>query len=734
MHRDLLDALTAGELRPLREWLARHQVETGRIAELPQWDAGHPDAQRPGRRADGISVTAATISDQWPKAAAAPGGVPMLLLFVLISVEAEWNISYYFQPLQDTLQGAAQCMRDHGEPLSAPDRWAGQAVLSLMDSLAAQIDAENAMITGQLAAHEAALNAAASAAGEAAGPARGAAAEYPDLSGYLIRRAADYETYNDAVARAVRGLRRFLAAGEALDTTIAELEAIEMGGSVADPVSLSELRAHRLSLASLNDRRNEPWLRIDHGKIVYLYPFAVRGVTPQQVVDQVSLRGSRWRLGGVEAVSVNSSLNLDDVWNGSDAFSRRYGGALAELPDVLIEDADRRLLGRAQAEVRFSRLGNHYVRFTLEMVDVTPNQLYSMMLRGAPEYGAVRITFDSGDRTWRRLSDLAAALEEDVCARLLESEPQALVSPGTFHVVVAVNAASTTQGPVGPSRYEVRSARELLVSMGAQVLTNPVTHLIGSVAEWGRYTGQGDLAGAITGLTGDMVIRTSNTTVINAPGTATFTQGTQGSVVEFAASLHGLFAGWSLELVDYYHRVGEFRDRVDTVGREQADSAATLRALAGELEAEKARLNDFAITIRSTIALIRSPSLLSSPVVADMLRLVLDNSDFERRVRELNTMIEEIGQDQLGTSIERLAKQREEYEVLEEHRRQARQRAKLEVFLAVIAAAGMSGLIQVLQAGFFQSADAATWALVGVSVIFAIAALFGFLFWPKRSR
>ncbi|MEU9399008.1 hypothetical protein [Streptomyces sp. NPDC048242] len=741
MHRDIVDALAQGELRPLRAWLAAHQVETDRLVDLPQ-RASAVDTEQPppgDGAADRAEIASAEILAQWSKASAVPGGVPLLLLLVLIAVEAEWNISYHFRPLHDTLAGAARCMRAHGATLDATDRTAARAVVALMDSVAAQIDAENAMITGQLAPHEEAMSTAAASARRAAELARRAADEHPDVSRYIIMRAEEIEVCGLAVARAVRGLRRFLDAGEPLDEVAAEIELAESSDAIASSGYQSELRAHRLALLSLEERRNDPWLRIDRGRITYVYPFAVRRTAPREVVERVGAHGSGWRLGGAAVLSVNNSLNLDDVWNGSDAFNRRYGGALVELPDVAVRGSDGQPLGNLHAEIRFSRLGNHYVRFTADIADVTPAELHSMMLRAAPEFGHVRVSFSGYEgRAWERLAALATDLTEDVCARLAESAetpelPRPEPSPGMFHVIVAVNAASTTQGPARSApRHETRTARELLAAMGAQVLTSPVTPMVGSLAEWGRYVRESDLIADITGSTGEKLLRTSNTTAIAAPGMAAFTQTTKVTVAEFTASLDGLFAGWSLELVDHYRRVEEFRVRVDAVEREQSGSAAALRALARELDLERTRLNDFSTSVRSTITLIRSPSLVSSPVVADIIRLVLDGSNFRERVTELQALIEDVAQDQLGSSIEKLARRREEREAHEEERRETRQRAKLEVILAVIAAAGMSGVVQVLQAGFFESVKAAAWALASVATILVLAVIVGGFFWPRR--
>jgi hypothetical protein len=739
MHRDLVEALREGELQSLCDWLSDHQVETGTLRELPQWGSSlFPDFLPTSRRlADRTDRAAAEVLAQLPKAATAPGGVPLLLIFVLLSVEAAWEVSYHYQPMWDTLRGARMCLREHGASVDHRDVPLTQAVLALTESLEAQIEAENAMTTGQLAYHQAALEKASLRARDAAESARGSAGEYPRLTDYIVDRSTEYTQYNSAVSAAVRGLRAFYGTGEPLQPVMDVLQAKENGGSITDPVFLSELRAHRFSLAALDLGQHEPWLRIDQGKIVYLYPFAVRGVSPRTVVTRADEDAAGWRLGGVRPVAAHGSLNLDDVWDGSDWFKRCYEGAAVELPDLVIRGADGQELARVEAQVRFSRLGNHYVRFSSDIENAMPWELYTMMLRGAPEHGNVKVFFpESPHMVWPRLSDLAVQLAEDACERLREndglSEAQAVARQGMFQVVVCVDEASTTMGPAGTApRSEVPTAGALLDAVGAQVLTNPVTYLIGSLAEWVRYATDNEFSSTMTGLTGERTVATSNTTVITALGSAAFTQGTRRSVAEFAASLDGLFEGWSLELAEHYRRVSGYQDRVDEAEQTRSATTQTLTTLARELDAEKIRLNDFATDARSTIALIKSPSLLSSPVVADGLRILLERSGFPRRVAELNAMIEEVAHEQLGATLEKLARQRQEQEAREEDRRESKQRAKLEVFLAVIAAAGISGIIQVLQAGFFQSRSAAGWAVAGVSAIISVAVFLGHFFWPR---
>jgi hypothetical protein len=402
------------------------------------------------------------------------------------------------------------------------------------------------------------------------------------------------------------------------------------------------------------------------------------------------------------------------------------------------------------------------VRFETEIADASPSGLHAELFRAAPEHGQVVVSFGDGASSgdgepfgdgrrehWPRLADLAVRLTEDL-ERRLRANPQtagarAVARQGMFQSVLTVDAASTAPGPAGPAgtgrRREVRTAGELLEAVGAQLLTNPTPSILGSAGEWVRHATDNELCRSTTGLAGIRTLRTVNTTVLVALSVAGFVVDTMRSLAEFAASLDGLFAGWSLELADHYNRARDIRLRVDAAGRDVDGDGQALTALARELEAEKLRLDDLAVRARSTTTLVASSSLVASPGAAESLRLLLEMSHFPRSVREFEVQIEQVAHERLDITIEKLARRREEQQARDrreaeraEELRERVQQAKLEVFLAVIAAAGMSGLVQVLQAGFFEGRAAALWAGVSVAGILGIGIALGLVFWPRGRR
>lgn len=304
---------------------------------------------------------------------------------------------------------------------------------------------------------------------------------------------------------------------------------------------------------------------------------------------------------------------------------------------------------------------------------------------------------------------------------------QVITRPGMFRLVISVNAASRVRRSEGRTEvHEIQAAHDLADLVGGQVLANPVTFLVGSMAEWIRYSPDHGLARDVRMLAGEWVVCTSNTTLIAALGVPMWSVGTRETLAEFAASLEGLIAGWASKLAGYYRSVQRLQERLPDLEEARGMSVQALRGLADDLEREKIRLHDFAIETRSAVGLIRSPSLVASPVAASILALLLDWSDFGRRMRELEVTLEEVLDERLALSIEKLASQRLEQESAEEAHVQQRQRAKLDTLLAVIAAIGLSGLGQILQSGH----DLGGWGSIAIILtIVVLAVIVGGFFW-----
>jgi hypothetical protein len=704
MIAELFHALDDGDTAPLRDVLVRYGVDVEQVRQLPQWNVESPPD---------------ILDDALRAAAAHPSGVALVLLYLLLECEECWEVSYHYEPIWRALREGRARWRAHAETLDRSEAAMAEGTAMLLAIVDAEIQVENAMTSGRLGGF-------AEAAEKVVEEARRALMQVPvmrpfcrPLADEVTKRADAAEAYYQACAAAGHGLRQFFAApGSSLDDAIAALTRAEASDVGIPTTRKGELRAHRFALQNLRDQAGSRWLHVDQGKVVYIYPFAVRGASAGHVVARAAAEASGWSLAEVSPSAVHPSFVADDVWDGSDLFGRRYDGTQIDLPPVQVHDLGGKHLSTLDAQLMLSVIGNHYVRLEGELLDANPQDVFAAMFRGAREHGTATVSVAGATRTWPRLSDLAQDLAVAVGQRL---ELPVSERRGMFHVMVVVNAASLGAGPVGP-RTEVRNGEDMVSATGTQVLTNPVTNCIGSLVEWIRYPmpSRTNILGSVT-MRDDIVVRTVNTTVLVGLGSPSFHIGTRETVAEFVASLEGLFAGWSDDLRAHYAGVQELLDRTQQVDGGGSDA---VRESIDELKRAQRALEEFVADTRSAVALIESPALVASPVVSAMKAGLLEAADFRSRAAELDRQVEEVLGSRLALRIEEALRRLDDRMVREELARQARQRRWLDVALGVIAAIGVSGIGQIIQAGYDVHANG---ALVITAAIVALAILVGVL-------
>lgn len=717
---NIVAALERGDTYTLREWLSESDVDVEAVRSLPLWHSASSSAVLPTALA---------------AAARRPYGISLLLIYLLVVCESTWEESYHYAPIWAALRDGCR-WREHVEVLDPAEALAAEAAATLLQLTDAEIQVENALTSGQIRGFgDAAWNLTAMA--ERAGTvASRVPADCASIGQFVATRAAAAQRYYRAAAVAGHALHRFLSEpGTDLSEAVAQLASAEAAGDI-EQNRLSELRAHRFTMQALQDTASRPWLRINSGKIIYIYPFAMPG-SAEALADRAADPAVQWRLAGSTPRAVHPSVALNDIWDGTDLFGRTYGGTQVVLPGVTIRDLgespDAENHAELSAEVRVSRIGNHYVRLEMPLADAGPQDLYSAMFRAAPEHGSMSIAIGDGGERWPRLSDLAQRIATDVALSLGVDTPwsrgsespaagreESLARRGPYHVLVVVDAASVSDGPVGPHR-EVRTRADLLSAVGVEVLSNPVTHCVSALAEWSRYPLGAGLSVAETAThRDDVVLRTANTTVMVALGSPEFHTRTREALAEFVGSLDGLFAGWSADLTVYYHAVERLLASTDPDNPRPA--SPDLAQAATQLRALQQRLVEFIAEVRSTVALIESPGLVASPVVSAMKSALLESAGFRARARELDRQVEQVLGNRLDARIEESVRSLAQRLAHEEELLERRQRARLDTALAVIAAVGISGLGQIIQAGYDVRTLGALWISVAIVVV---AVLFG---------
>jgi hypothetical protein len=256
-----------------------------------------------------------------------------------------------------------------------------------------EISVEHAMITSSLPLVASTAREAERLAGELTALARRARPAARDIAEHLLSRADRALSYYRALATAAVAANRFLTEPDgAVHDAIDLLRRSEEACPSADDTCRSGLRAHRASLMGLAGQAGGEWLSVDCAKLIYVYPFGIRGVEAATVVERAGREGGGWLLAGVRPVGVRDWFGVDDMWEGADFHRRRFEGVVIELPPVVLEDTTGAFLDRLRAEVRLSRLGNHALRLQGELRDAGPQEVYAALRRAAPVHGEIRVT------------------------------------------------------------------------------------------------------------------------------------------------------------------------------------------------------------------------------------------------------------------------------------------------------------------------------------------------------
>ncbi|HET8661421.1 MAG TPA: hypothetical protein VFM55_20790 [Micromonosporaceae bacterium] len=733
MVADLLKALHEGDPQPLRTWLAEIGIDLEAVRKLPRWNvtsgeqASATQRRGPGDLAGRLDeVLAGSLS----RARRRPYGIALLFIYIYYECDSSWEVSYHYRPIWATLRAAYEHWQTVRGDVDSAERQMTDATVALLEVLDQEIQTENAMTSGRLGGFALAAETAAGHAGRALQLASAVTPTEPGISSYVTDRASLAVAYYEAVAEAGHALRRFFSEpGHSLDVAITKLAAAEVNPVVSDLRS-SELRSHRFALQALQTSAGSTWLHIDSGKVTYIYPFAVRRADPGAIVARASAEAKAWDLCGLTPSDVHDTFDLDDLWDGSDFLGRRFDGTRVELPQLAVYDLAGKLLAALDAAVYLSRLGNHFVRIEGALCDVNPADVYAAMFRAAPEHGTARVCAGDAGAEWPRLSAFAVDMAESVGANL--GDLPISTRPGMFHVIVSVHSASTSIGPVGP-RTEVQTREQLVAAAGAQVLVNPVTHCIASLAEWVRYPmpERTNILETVT-MRDDLAVRTANTTLLVTLGSPSYHSATRQTVAEFVASLDGLFAGWGDDLATYYDRVNEQIPAITGALLEDASTTSEeLGRVAAGLEQEQVEMHDFAVDVRSTVALIESPGLVASPVVASTVTGLLDAAGYRQRTDDLYRRMDAVLDERLGRRIDALVRRLAEREAEAAAAAERRQRARLDTALAVIAAVGVSGIAQIIQSGFSLREIGSLWI---TGIVLALALVVGLVAWASSTR
>jgi hypothetical protein len=380
----------------------------------------------------------------------------------------------------------------------------------------------------------------------------------------LFRAIAETDRAYFACVRDIgRAMQRVLArdvdAPGWVESTVAAVSFAIDGPVLRDDVFATELRTHRRTLQTFEEHSSQPWLHASKAKVTYVYPFALPTDDPAALCHRAYEGYQDMRLAGSPPDHAADSP-LSDMWDSADPSGRAYTGVSLYLDPVVVTTTDRSRPRELvfTTEVRMSRLGNHYLRLELDVFDADPHTINQCFRRPSGSMGLERILIGGAEyRT--RLLDHAVAIVADLSHHLVggavgdETARTRLrgALDRAVHVVLSIRQLAITR-PDG-SR-EPADGRILLGgdAVGTSLLAQPVRQTASSLDEWIRYPTPRDLGAAQVGeaFSGDVVLRTANTTVICMTGTPDFLVKNYEEGAEFVASLAVLFTQWSREVTD----------------------------------------------------------------------------------------------------------------------------------------------------------------------------------------
>ncbi|WP_335991975.1 hypothetical protein [Glycomyces sp. MUSA5-2] len=423
-------------------------------------------------------------------------------------------------------------------------------------------------------------------------------------------------------------------------------------------VELSKMNAHRQALERLREAhadRRKQWMRIDEGRIVYLFPFGVNGI------DYETVRTRLKRAFAEGAGPVRPSAAIDhftyhaDIWEPRLEPSKRFDGLELILPKVrLTIDGDT--VEELNAALRFSPMGVHCLRLERTVEDLYPSGLHAAMFRAAREHGTVEVSCEGTDRTWDRLARFARdlilrQLPEALAPRGGEPNAPVGIHRGRSHVLIRVLRASERSREFEPpsgdeDRPLVQDGNRLLELVGSSVLLHSAPDAKESLWDWIRLADDHSRKIWNQRNEGDLLISTENTTVIAALDAPNFISGDLEALAEFTACLGGMMAAWNHQLDAYRAGVSEIIAGYSLPG---ADRAAQVEAM----KAKRMQMLEFESETRQVIALLHSPGLLRSPSNAAELRRLLAVKGIDEQLASFSERLNEVMADQSEATLQR---------------------------------------------------------------------------------
>lgn len=424
---------------------------------------------------------------------------------------------------------------------------------------------------------------------------------FTELREVIRSDAATQRCYFGAVFRVATAVRQFVElegpgpAPVGFDDVIRAVAIAEADSTVRGDVYESELRAHRVTLRALGDHAASRRLRIDAAEILYIYPFALSGMSAEDAVHHALSAEGGWRPAALAPIDIEQ-LRLTDMWDVNPA-ERAYGAAVVKLPTLQVETTAGQHLAGFNPEIRLTRLGNHYLRVRSRLKKSNLHELNQALRRASVSMGEERIWCEGG--TWTKFAEYADEVIAGI-AKELSTDVVRDASLG-FHVVVVAHAISI-QEPDGTTTPATIDA--IPGAVGASLLLRPLSQLAASLEEWIRYPTP-DVVNLVesVGCIDDLVVRTENTTVLFMPASPDWVIDGFEEMVEFVASVPALLMSWEQRAWDHAQKLEKTLPSL----QEWIAQPDTVLPIA-DLLMEEVKLRQLEADIRRDLAFLHSPA------------------------------------------------------------------------------------------------------------------------------
>ncbi len=658
------------------------------------------------------------------------GVLAPLLLYIRYVCEEAWELTSNHAPMFEVIDVVEAQWRTI-EPRLGDQVKPEHVCWELLEFLRRELAFESALFAGALSVVDDTVAAAHSRIGEVAAMSLRLAPEWP-LRELVVTEAEREEVYYACVREASRATCAYLAReSTTVKPAIAKIEAT-LAGSDLSAIDASEVRTHVAALESLERARDRDWLRVDEGQVVVLYPFSLRSErsdVSDQVVTYAINNAEEWTLAGMRPTgSPSRALAISDSWQGDDALGRHFRGTEVPLPDLAMRQhaptshapGTRGERSRAiRVKVQFSALGNHMVRFEIDVANALPGDLAEIISMASPVFGNLEelsgmISLVRADDApdaatrWPRLADVAKAIIHNVSEYFGQgTELPATVSSrrGMHSVITVVHRAQVFAGSADPEGTPAREARALPSMFGAQPLVHPRPGGAASGVDWASYDVDPTQRFSLRSLNDELLVANANTTLLASFRSPSYEVRKVRSYIEFAHSLQGMYAGWNDEVAGHAQEIAKRLDEVDRFLKSSVDTmdgtgAEELRGALIEIERADLRLQRFLQSNNATMLFIASPALVRSSAVRLDLDTILESSGYSALrqgfIRAKDEVLGNRLQELLGIAARRIAERVE----AEQTRQTLRSRRILDAVAVGIAVIGLSGLISVLQSGY----------------------------------